>query len=347
MLNLSIGCQEYAHNILIRGGVGYIAEKSPFTGMIINFLNTYCCLYVGLYVRLIVGKYVLYKIVLVGESRSGKTALRLRYIDQRFTDAYMRTIGLDFSQKTRADDECEITLAIWDIDGDNREHLITRGVSRGCHGLIVNFDLSSLDSFQRLEQYMERAVKPNYPENATIMLAANKSDLDPAVDKEAISQFVQEWNQKNPTHQIRRFFATSAKKNTDVTELFDETVLEILRSSHSKAPDEMASLAPDLKTQFKQAYEAKLESDRGKLCGLFRFFAKSRIEDRLDNMSLSDILRHAKSANNRSRAVCVALGWLTPQGHLASSLPEAASEELENAESQNRLANLRAKYQLN
>mgnify|MGYP001952128739 CR=1 FL=1 len=42
----------------------------------------------------------LYKIVLIGESNSGKTSMLLRFADSVFSEKYLCTIGVDFKIKT-------------------------------------------------------------------------------------------------------------------------------------------------------------------------------------------------------------------------------------------------------
>lgn len=42
----------------------------------------------------------LYKIVLIGESNTGKTSMLLRFADDVFNENYLCTIGVDFKIKT-------------------------------------------------------------------------------------------------------------------------------------------------------------------------------------------------------------------------------------------------------
>lgn len=42
----------------------------------------------------------LYKIVLIGESNTGKTAMLLRFAENKFSENYLCTIGVDFKIKT-------------------------------------------------------------------------------------------------------------------------------------------------------------------------------------------------------------------------------------------------------
>ena len=42
----------------------------------------------------------LFKIVLIGASNSGKTSMLLRFVEDKFSESYLCTIGVDFKIKT-------------------------------------------------------------------------------------------------------------------------------------------------------------------------------------------------------------------------------------------------------
>jgi GTPase SAR1 family protein len=44
-------------------------------------------------------KGILLKIVIIGESSAGKTALMTRFVDEKFTNDYLATVGIDFKFK--------------------------------------------------------------------------------------------------------------------------------------------------------------------------------------------------------------------------------------------------------
>ena len=59
----------------------------------------------------------LYKIVLIGESNTGKTSMLVRFADSVFTENYLCTIGVDFKIKTLKIDNKIIKMQIWDTAG--------------------------------------------------------------------------------------------------------------------------------------------------------------------------------------------------------------------------------------
>jgi len=59
----------------------------------------------------------LYKIVLIGESNTGKTSMLLRFADDVFSENYLCTIGVDFKIKTLKVDNKVVKMQIWDTAG--------------------------------------------------------------------------------------------------------------------------------------------------------------------------------------------------------------------------------------
>ena len=59
----------------------------------------------------------LFKLLLIGDSSVGKTAIILRFSDATFTPSYIGTIGIDFRVKTIELRGKKIKLQIWDTAG--------------------------------------------------------------------------------------------------------------------------------------------------------------------------------------------------------------------------------------
>jgi small GTP-binding protein len=74
----------------------------------------------------------LYKILVLGEVNTGKSALIRRYVHDFFNRSYESTIGVDFHVKILPfNDELEIRLQLWDIAGQERFTQLTRPFFKG------------------------------------------------------------------------------------------------------------------------------------------------------------------------------------------------------------------------
>ena len=60
---------------------------------------------------------LLFKLLLIGDSSVGKTAIILRFSDDAFSPTFISTIGIDFRIKTVELQGKKIKLQIWDTAG--------------------------------------------------------------------------------------------------------------------------------------------------------------------------------------------------------------------------------------
>jgi small GTP-binding protein len=68
----------------------------------------------------------LVKVVLIGESNTGKTSLLLRFIQNSFDHNYQCTIGFDFKVKTlQIDHGAQLKIQAWDTVGQERFRSMT------------------------------------------------------------------------------------------------------------------------------------------------------------------------------------------------------------------------------
>ena len=108
-------------------------------------------------------KIVQKKICLLGDFAVGKTSLVRRFVEGRFDDKYLSTIGVKVSRKRMARDGYQLNLLIWDLVGGTE-------FSRREMGYLVGETLNPLSRYvQQL-----RIVNPE----AVFMLVGNKVDLN-------------------------------------------------------------------------------------------------------------------------------------------------------------------------
>jgi len=132
-------------------------------------------------------KKVLLKVIILGESGVGKTALLHKYVSQQFIEHHKATIGADFMTKEIKIDDKLITLQMWDTAGQERFKSLGNSFYRGADAAIIVYDLTDKASFDKVNEWRDSFLRLA-GENADefpILLLGNKHDL--ADEKRAVS----------------------------------------------------------------------------------------------------------------------------------------------------------------
>lgn len=123
----------------------------------------------------------LYKIILLGDSHTGKTSIMNRYLDNESpTRAYEPTIGVDFRLNTETSiDNKKIKLHLWDTAGQECFRSIIKGYYKDIAAAVIVFDITNYCSF-RSARYWLNEIAQNSISNVRmpIILIGNKSDLE-------------------------------------------------------------------------------------------------------------------------------------------------------------------------
>jgi Ras-related protein Rab-18 len=100
------------------------------------------------------------KILLIGPSNSGKTALLLRYVDDIFdTDTATATIGVDFRVKKLSVQGKPHRLLLFDTAGQERFRTLTSSYYRNAQGCILVYDVSNRESFLSMDHWFGECAK--------------------------------------------------------------------------------------------------------------------------------------------------------------------------------------------
>ncbi|MEL7008069.1 MAG: Rab family GTPase [Cyanobacteria bacterium J06629_2] len=160
------------------------------------------------------------KICLLGDFNVGKTSLVRRFVEDKFSDRYLSTVGVKVSRKlvhVRTDrDIHQLNLLIWDLEGNTKFKSITPSYLKGASGSIVVADLSRSDTFKNLNQHLQLFFEIN--PKGKVIVALNKADLIPA---EKLAKLVENY-QSQSFSKILGIYTTSAKTGDRVNEMFQE-----------------------------------------------------------------------------------------------------------------------------
>lgn len=120
------------------------------------------------------------KVCLLGEFAVGKTSLIRRYVEGRFDEKYLTTVGTVVTRKVVAVRGYTVNLLIWDLAG-GRDIGRSRNLV-GLAGALLVCDLTRADTLDALRGYAQLIHQAN--PDATVALLANKADL---VDERVIT----------------------------------------------------------------------------------------------------------------------------------------------------------------
>ena len=166
----------------------------------------------------------LFKVLLIGNSSVGKSSLLLRFVDNAWSDLFVPTIGVDFKIKTMTIDSKNVKLQIWDTAGQERFKNITASYYRGAHGILVVYDITDMESFKNINNWLIE-IEKNANKNVYKILIGNKCDLE---EKRTVS--TQQGKELAETYGMQ-FIETSAKSNTNVSEAFELLGKEVIKLS--------------------------------------------------------------------------------------------------------------------
>jgi len=154
------------------------------------------------------------KLLLIGDSGIGKSALVYKYCEDSFTPSFISTIGIDFKVKNITVQSKHIKLQIWDTAGQERFRSITSAYYRGAHAAIICYDITSHSSFEHVETWINDIRSKTNSIELLLTIVACKCDLESA-------RVITETQGREMALKFKaQFYETSSKNNIGITEMF-------------------------------------------------------------------------------------------------------------------------------
>ncbi len=128
-----------------------------------------------------------FKAVLAGDSKVGKSQLLARLVEDQFTSDYSATVGVDFGSKTvRSKSGKRMKLQLWDTSGQERFHSVTTAYFPGAHAILLVYDVTNPKSFEHL-QHWARVVETNCEDGVVLLVVGNKVRLNNLLYRTALN----------------------------------------------------------------------------------------------------------------------------------------------------------------
>jgi len=157
------------------------------------------------------------KVGMLGDSEVGKTSLMVRYVEGKFDEDYICTLGVNFMEKTISIRNHEIRFSIWDLGGSRQFLNMLPLVCNDARAVLFMFDLSKKSTLINVKEWFRQARGHN--KTALPFLVGTKYDIFANLPQE---------EQEDITKQARKFakamkaplIFTSAHASINVQKIF-------------------------------------------------------------------------------------------------------------------------------
>ena len=172
-----------------------------------------------------------FKIILVGDSGTGKTSLAKRVSTNDFDDAYSVTIGGDFVNISYVINKLKVKVQLWDTCGLEQYRSLVKLYFKGAHAALIAYDMSQERSFTSVPAWC-KDIRDNTSRLNSVYLIGTKVDLGKAaVPRERVEETVQSLG-------LAAAFETSAKTREGVDALMKAVLTTLYRAAMEEAKAE-------------------------------------------------------------------------------------------------------------
>ena len=190
----------------------------------------------------------LFKYIIIGDAAVGKTNLLMRFTQNKFTENYQGTIGVEFGVKNIEIKTKKYRIQIWDTAGAENFRSITRSYYNNSVCAIVVYDITNRESFANVSTWI-KDVQNNAPKTITLVLVGNKVDLNDI--REVTYEEGEDFAMKNGII----FQETSAKTGEFVDDIFIKSAKSIARNideNHYNLDSEICGILKGEKERIKE-----------------------------------------------------------------------------------------------
>ena len=194
-------------------------------------------------------------IMILGNSKVGKTCFILRYTDNIFQEVYLSTIGIDFKTKTETVNNKQYKIYLYDTTGQEKYKSIALNIIKNAQGIILMYDITDRKSFESIPDWI-KSVKDAKGSNFPMILLGNK------LDKEDVRVIKEKEGKELADEYKIKFFETSNKTGINIQETGKALVNEILKINNLENRESKLSKSNTILSK----KSVKLKNDSKRCC---------------------------------------------------------------------------------
>ena len=173
-----------------------------------------------------------YKVIMLGSTGVGKTAIVDRISKSEFSDIHVPTVGAQYMSISIPVDDGKVSLEVWDTAGQEIFRSLVGYYARDAKGVFLVADITVIESIKQLEEWVE-FINEN-ANGAKLILFANKLDL--INERKVSEEDLEEFAKANKAY----YMEGSAKTGQNVSDAFSK-MAEILKGNVEENENEEAT----------------------------------------------------------------------------------------------------------
>lgn len=164
-------------------------------------------------------------LILIGDSRVGKTSFMYRYFNDQFSESFMSTFGVNREVKYFQVGKENYKMTLWDTAGQEKYRFLPRQYYKNAEGIFLLFDVTDRDTFEHVSNWVsdvkDNAGSVGDKKGIRVYLVGNKIDLpERKVDKKEAEDLAKSLGVQ--------YFEVSCKINMNIPEVICKMILDCI-----------------------------------------------------------------------------------------------------------------------